>query len=107
MQLLSLFALHPKARCKGAIAKDGECDCGECDCGIHSRWLETLLAKYDVVGHAEWQPQQTYRERHDEDSCCDFGVCAVSLDALLVMFGELLREALDPHRFPSVAYACP
>ena len=93
LQLLPLFALHSKARCKSAIAKDGEFDCGECDGGIYACGLEFLLVECDVVDHLERQHQQACYERHDECGRCDLGVCAVPLDAFLFLFGELLHGA--------------
>ena len=99
LQLLPLFALHPKAWCKGAIAKDGELDYGECDGGIYARGLEFLLVERDIVDHLERQHQQACYERHDECGRCDLGVHAVPLDAFLFSFGELLHGGLDSHRF--------
>ena len=93
LQLLPLFVLHSKARRKSAIAKDGEFDCGERDGGIYARGLEFLLVERDIVDHLEWQHQQACYERHDECGRCDFGVCAVPLDAFLFLFGELLHGA--------------
>lgn len=46
--------------------------------------------KRDIVDYLK--RQQTRYERHDECGCCDLEVCAAPLDALLVLFGELLRE---------------
>ena len=93
LQFLPLFALHSKARRKSAIAKDGEFDYGECDSGIYARGLEFLLVERDIVDHLERQHQQARYERHDECGRCDFGVCAVPLDAFLFLFGELLHGA--------------
>ena len=99
LQLLPLFALHSKARCKSAIAKDGEFDYGECDGGIYARGLEFFLVERDIVDHLERQHQQACYERHGECSRCDLGVRAVPLDAFLFLLGELLHGGLDSHRF--------
>ena len=97
LQLFPLFALHAKARGKRTVAKDGELDCGERDSGIYSRWLELLLVKRDIVDHLERQHEQACDERHDECDRRDFGIRTVPLDALLLLFADLLHEALDFH----------